>query len=127
MLFNTAGWETYGLLLLRLAVASVFWYHGTNKIKSWKSIPGLFKFIGVCETLGSIAMAFGFLTQLAGLGLGIIMLGALYKKMFEWHSPFGSEKGEGIELNLILLAAAIVLVLYGAGTISIDALAGFYP
>ncbi len=126
MLIGTNGLESYGLLILRLALAAVFFYHGTKKLTN-KQIPGFMKFIGTCETLGSIAMITGFLTQIAGIGLSIIMLGALYKKKTEWKIPFSSDSTTGWELDMTLLAVAVALALLGAGAISIDAMAGFWP
>jgi putative oxidoreductase len=121
------GFENYGLLLLRLALGAVFIYHGTKKLGNWKSQPGFFRFLGVAETLGSLAMIAGFLTQFAGIGLAIIMAGAIYKKTREWHVPFSADKTTGWEFDMVLFAVALALVALGAGTISVDALAGFYP
>jgi len=122
-----SGYENYGLLALRLAVGAIFFVHGTSKLKNWASIPGFFKFLGTCETLGSLATITGFLTQYASMGFSIIMLGAIYKKTREWKMPFTSDKATGWELDLLILASAIVLILFGAGLFSIDALAGFWP
>jgi putative oxidoreductase len=121
------GFENYGLLVLRLVLGAVFLYHGSHKLSNWKNTPGFFRFLGVAETLGSLAIIAGFLTQLAGIGLAIIMAGAIYKKTREWHVPFSAEQTTGWEFDLILFASAIALVALGAGMISIDALAGFYP
>ena len=126
MLIGTTGLESYSLLILRLALAAVFFYHGSKKLTN-KQAPGFMKFIGVCETLGSVAMFAGFLTQLAGIGFAIIMAGAWYKKKTEWHVPFSAENTTGWELDMTLFAAAVALALLGAGTVSIDSLAGFWP
>ena len=126
MLIGTSGLESYALLILRLALFAVFFYHGTKKLTN-KQAPNFMKFIGVCETLGSVAMLAGFLTQFAGIGLAIIMAGAFYKKLTEWKIPFSAENTTGYELDISLFAIAVALALLGAGTISIDALAGFWP
>jgi len=125
-LFNIPGLENYALLALRLALAAVFLYHGSKKAFN-KQTPGFMRFIGICETFGAIAMLAGFLTQLAGIGLAIIMSGAIYKKLTEWHVPFSADSTTGWEFDMTLFAIAVALALMGAGTISIDALAGFYP
>lgn len=126
MLIGTSGLESYGLLILRLTLAAVFFYHGSKKLVN-KQAPGFMKFIGTCETLGSVAMLVGFLTQFAGIGLAIIMLGAWYKKITEWKIPFSADNTTGWEFDMTLFAIATALALLGAGTISIDAFAGFWP
>lgn len=79
-------------------------------------------FIGICETLGGLAILFGFLTQLAALGLGIIMVGATYKKINEWKVPFTSQKTTGWELDLIILGGCMTLLMLGAGAYSVDSM-----
>lgn len=120
------GFQNIVLLVLRLAVAAVFFAHGISKVKNWKTVPAFMRFIGVCEVLGSIATAFGLLTQVANMGFAIIMLGAMYMKMKKWHVPFTSQQ-VGWEFELILFAAALTLAFIGAGTISVDSLAGLFP
>lgn len=108
-----------GVLALRLAIAAIFLVHGTKKLGNLTSFMG---FIGICETLGGLAMLFGFLTQLAALGLGIIMIGAMYKKINEWHVPFTAMDKMGWEFDLILLGACIALLTLGAGVYSVDSM-----
>ncbi len=124
MLLNL-GLENWGLLALRLALASVFFVHGSSKLKNWKKMPGFFKFLGVCETLGALSMLSGFLTQLSAIGLAVIMLGATYKKKFQWKAPFTTDKGTGWELDLTLLLTALALLALGGGAFSVDALFGW--
>src|SRR5438445_777789 len=78
-----------GLLLLRLMVAVVFldsgWNHLKNPVERSKSIgasPRFTVFLGSAEVAGSIGVALGLLTQLAAIGLILIMLGAIQKKIF---------------------------------------------
>jgi hypothetical protein len=40
------------------------------------------------------------MTQLAALGLILIMLSAIYKKIFAWHTGFWGEKTYGWHLRL---------------------------
>jgi putative oxidoreductase len=126
MLIDT-NLQNLGLLVLRIAIAAIFLVHGTNKLKKWKQIPGFFRFLGICETLGGLAVLSGFLTQIASIGLAIIMLGALHHKLFKWHIPFTSEQTTGWEFDLLILAGVLALLIFGAGNISIDALIGWWP
>ncbi len=123
-LLEYGGW---GLLALRVAIGATFIVHGKGKFKLWKAgstapMLGMMRFLAVAETLGGIAVLFGFLTQLAALGLGIIMLGALRYKIFVWKLPFADTTKNGWELDLLILAACVALFLMGAGPFSIDSL-----
>ncbi len=114
------------LLLLRVAVGAVFLGHGFLKRGLWKSKEkqpqgGLFKLLSVCEPLGGLALVLGFLTPWAALGLGIIMLGALYHNIFVWKKPF-SAVPSGWEFDAVLLAVLVGLLSLGAGAYSLDAL-----
>ncbi len=121
----------WGLLALRIGVGAIFWVHGMQKMSMWKMQPseqmpkqmlGIMKLLSICESLGAIALIFGFLTQWAALGLAVIMLGAMNLKITKWHTPFTARDKTGWELDLILLAANVSLLLVGAGSISLDRL-----
>lgn len=105
------------LLLLRLVLAAVFLAHGTKKLGNVASFMG---FIGIAETLAGLALLFGFLTQFAALGLGIIMFGAMYKKIFVWNIPFATTEKMGWEVDLLILTGCLVLMVFTAGTLSVD-------
>ncbi|PYX35099.1 MAG: hypothetical protein DMG73_04250 [Acidobacteria bacterium] len=53
---------------------------------------GLTIFLGAAELAGGLGVAFGVLPQLAAMGLILIMLGAIQKKIFVWHTGFWGEK-----------------------------------
>jgi putative oxidoreductase len=105
-----------GLLLMRLMVAAVFvtsgFDHVTHPKERAKSIgmpPAFTMFLGVAEIMGSLGVTFGVLTQLAAFGLILLMLGAVYKKVFVWRIGFWGEKAYGwhYDLMLILMNAVI--------------------
>lgn len=118
-----------GLLILRIALGIIFLYHGWMKVKNPKAtkaqMGSFMVFIGIAELLGGIAVLFGFLTEFAAIGLAIIMLGAIYKKVFEWKTPFTAMDKTGWEFDLILLVAALALLFTGAGQYSADAFLGW--
>lgn len=131
MFLSLHSYSDWGLLALRLTVAAIFWVHGRQKARMWKmqsseqmpaQMLAIMKLLSICEPLGAIAIFSGFLTQLAALGLGIIMLGAAYLKINKWKTPFSSRETTGWELDLLLLASSILLLLSGAGAISLDRL-----
>jgi len=109
-----------GVLVLRLCLAAIFLVHGPKKLNGAQG--NFMLFIGAAETAGGIAMLLGFLTQLAVIGLGIIMIGAIYKKMNEWHVPFTAMDKSGWEFDLLILGACITLLTLGAGAYSVDAM-----
>ena len=83
------------LLCLRLVVAVVFFEsgrrHAADPVGRAASVglsPGFTRFLGVGEMAAAIGVAFGVLTQVAALGLILVMLGAIQKKIFEWHIGF---------------------------------------
>lgn len=111
------NYTDYSLIVLRFVVAAIFFYHGTNKLKNAK---GPFFALGIFETLGSVAMFTGFLTQLTALGLTFIMMGAMYFKKYKWHLPFSSEANTGYEFDMMIWAANISLLFSGGGAFSLD-------
>jgi uncharacterized membrane protein YphA (DoxX/SURF4 family) len=68
------------------------------------------------ELVGGLAMALGLLTRLAGLGLIVIMVGAIFTVT---GGTFASTEG-GYEFNLAIIAMCTALVFWGAGRLSID-------
>src|SRR5215207_2242605 len=96
------GYADVALLLMRLLVGLVFvtsgWRHASDAVERAKSIGmsvGFTRFLGIAELAGGLGVAFGVLTQLAALGLILIMLGAIHRKVFVWHTGFWGEKASG--------------------------------
>ncbi len=121
-----------GLLVLRLAIGAIFLVHGLAKRAMWKMQPseqmpakmiGIMKLLSICEPLGAVAMFSGFLTQLAAVCLGIIMLGAINLKIKMMKKKFFDQgSGGGWELDFIILAVCVSLAIAGAGAFSLDRL-----
>jgi len=113
-----------GLLLLRLMVALVFFDSGRNHLanpaersKSIGASPGFTVFLGTAESLGSLGVAFGVLIQLAAIGLILIMLGAIQKKIFVWKIGFWGGRAYGWHYDLMLLVMNLVILLTGGGSL----------
>ena len=103
-----APFTDIGLLLLRLMVGLVFvssgWKHLKDPAARSKSIgmsKGFTIFLGAAEIAGGLGVAFGVFTQLATMGLILLMLGAIQKKIFVWHTGFWGEKSFGWHYDLI--------------------------
>ncbi len=98
------------LLLLRLMVGFVFVTSGYSHLKDpearSKSIemPKSFTiFLGLAEVAGGLCVAAGVLVQIAACGLILVMLGAIYKKIFAWHTGFWGEKTYGWHYDLMFI------------------------
>ncbi len=85
---------------MRLLVGLVFITSGLSHVKDplpgGKSIglsPGITGFRGVAEIAGGVAVALGILLQLAALGLILVMLGAIQKKIFVWKTGIWGKHG----------------------------------
>jgi putative oxidoreductase len=117
-----ARFTDLGILLLRLMVGVIFVSSGFNHLKDpaarAKSIgmPKAFTiFLGAAELAGGLGVAFGVLTQLAAFGLILIMLGAIQKKLFEWHTGFWGDKSSGWHYDLMLILMNLVIAFTNGG------------
>jgi putative oxidoreductase len=122
-----AQFTDFGLLLLRLTVGVVFIYSGwtalQDPIARSKSIgmsKGFTIFIGAAELAGGSGVAFGVLTQLAAVGLILIMLGAIQKKIFVWHTGFWGKENSGWHYDLIFIVMDLVIAFTNGGRFVLD-------
>jgi putative oxidoreductase len=110
------------LLLMRLLVGLVFitsgWSHASDPVERGKSIgmsPGFTRFLGIAELAGGFGVALGVLPQLAALGLILIMFGAIWKKIFAWHTGFWGKHSDGWHYDLMLVVMNLVIATTGGG------------
>jgi putative oxidoreductase len=110
------------LLLMRFLVGLVFitsgWSHAKDPVTRGKSIgfsPGLTRLVGVAELAGGLGVALGVLTQVAAVGLILIMLGAIQKKIFVWHTGFWGKGSDGWHYDLLFIAMCLVIATTGGG------------
>jgi putative oxidoreductase len=110
------------LLFMRLVVGLVFiasgWRHAKDPVTRGKNIgisPGLTRFLGLAELAGGLGVAFGVLTQLAALGLILIMLGAIQKKILVWKTGFWGKASDGWHYDLLFVAMCLVIATTGGG------------
>lgn len=121
---GAAGFADWSLLLVRILLALVFgssgWSHLRKPQERAKSIGmsvPFTVFLGTAELAGAIAIAVGFLADWAALGLILLMLGAIYKKMVVWKTGFWGEKSMGWHYDLIMVAMNFVIITMGPGRI----------
>ena len=117
-----AAFTDLGLLLMRLMVALVFADSGWNHLKEPEArgrdigmSKGFTVVLGTAELLGALGVALGVLTQLAALGLILLMLGAIQKKIFVWHTGFWGAKTYGWHYDLMLVVMNLVIMFTDGG------------
>ena len=132
--------ENTATVILRLVLGVVFFAHGSQKMLGWfggygfsgtmayftgpAHIPAVFAFLAiVAEFFGGLGLIFGLLTRVAAFGISVNMLVAIAAV----HGPFGffmnwtgTQKGEGFEYHLLVLAMTAFLMIRGAGAFSLD-------
>ena len=94
------------------------WSHISKSEERSKSIglsKGLTILVGPVELLGGLGVTFGVLTQLAAIGLIVIMFGAIQKKIFVWHTGFWGEKSSGWHYDLIFVLMNVVILFTDGG------------
>ena len=130
------------LTVVRLVMGIVFFAHGAQKMLGWfggfgfhgtmgfftqqMGIPAPLAFLAICaEFFGGLGLIFGLLTRIAVFGIMVNMLVAImtvhrFNGLFmNWY---GNQKGEGYEYHLLALALGLVLLIKGAGALSLDRL-----
>ena len=117
------------LLFLRILLAIMFIDSGRLHLADPKGrgeglglSKNLIVVTGIGNVVSGILVLLGLFTQLGALIMIGIMLGAIYCKVFIWHTGLYGEQNNGCYYDLLLMAGAGILLVYGAGSLSIDAL-----
>ncbi len=126
--------------ILRVVLGIVFFAHGAQKMLGWfggngfsgamdhftsgMHIPAFFAFLAIAaEFFGSLGLILGLLTRIAAFGIAVNMMVAIalvHRHFGFFENWTGTQKGEGFEYHLLVLAMCIFLMIRGAGAISID-------
>jgi putative oxidoreductase len=127
----TAGLVPYAPTILRVVVGFVFLQYGLNKLGNPDGFAGFVGSLGFpaqaafawfiigLEILGGVALIIGILVRPVALLFAIEMLVTSWLvKLPRGIAP--SEGGAGLELDIVMLAAAVALLILGAGRLSID-------
>lgn len=128
---SVEGRGAVGILILRLVTGAAFIFHGWPKIQNafnWMgpdsfAPPFLQGLAAFAEFGGGIALIIGLLTSIASLGIMCNMLVAI----FIVHVPHGDRfvargGGRSWELAAVYLSIVILLILFGPGKYSLDAI-----
>ena len=129
-------------LVLRMALAVVFFPHGAQKALGWFGGHGFGATVGfftetmgvpmalallvvAAEFLGSIGLFVGFLARIASFGIFCVMAGAIllvHSKVgffMNWSGQMPAGK-EGFEYHVLAMALAFAVMVRGAGPVSLD-------
>jgi len=127
------------LTILRLVLGAVFFAHGATKVLGWwggygfsatmsgferTGIPAVFAFLAiVAEFCGGIGLVIGLLGRVAAFGVACVMVVAIVRVhavngfFMNWA---GTQKGEGFEYHLLVLAMTLAIMIAGSGAWSVD-------
>ena len=72
-------------------------------------------FLGAAEVLGGAGVVLGIWSQLAALGLILVSVGAIYEKIFVWHTGFWGEKTYGWHYDVMFLVMNLLIVFTNGG------------
>jgi putative oxidoreductase len=112
----------FSLFVLRLVVALVFGASGYYTLRdpvgrgaSFELPPAAAVGLGAAEVLGSAGLVTGILIQPAAIGLILIGLGAIQKKLLQWKTGIWGDKNSGWHYDLMFLAMNLVIAATAGG------------
>jgi putative oxidoreductase len=112
----------FSLFILRLVVAVVFGASGyytlkdpAGRGKSFELGPTAAAGLGAAEVLGSVGLVTGILVQPAAIGLILIGLGAIQKKVFKWKTGIWGEMNSGWHYDMMFAAMNLVIAATAGG------------
>ena len=121
-MFHLAQFTDYGLLFLRFMAGLTYIDSGYGDLKDpearGQSIglsKGFTIFLAAAEVAGGLGVILGVLQQLAAIGLILIMLGAIQKKIFVWKTGFWGKDGFGWSYELMLISMLLVILFTDGG------------
>ena len=116
------------LLSVRIGLASVFMYHGAQKLFGWfggKGLAGLIEgygvvvgsLVGIGEFFGGLGLLVGVLTRFSAASLILIMAGAIW--FVHGKNGFGGQGG--YEFNFVLITMCLAILAAGPGRAALAA------
>ena len=131
----------YTLTFVRLLLGIVFFAHGAQKLLGWfggfgfTATVGAFGKMGMplaiayfaifVEFFGGLSLIFGLLSRLGALGITADMCGAVATVHYHnglFMNWYGMQKGEPFEFHLLAIAIGVLILVRGAGALSLDRL-----
>jgi putative oxidoreductase len=121
-MFHLEHLTDWSLLFLRIMAGATYVDSGLNDLKDLdarsKSL-GMSRrfttFLAVAEIAGGAGLILGVLQQLAAIGLILIMLGAIQRKIFAWKVSFWGNGGLGWSYDLTFVSVLLVILFTDGG------------
>jgi putative oxidoreductase len=128
------------IAIVRIVLGAVFLAHGAQKMLGWfggdglsatmgfftkvMHVPAPLALLAICaEFFGGLGLIVGLLARVAALGIAANMLVAIVTVHYQFGlfvNWFGKQKGEGFEYHLLAIAMAVLVMMRGAGALSLD-------
>ena len=126
-------------MLARLALGIVILPHGAQDLFAWFGGQGIDGALGYYASLGvppflgwlallsqffgGLALIIGFLGRVAAFAITLVLLAAVVR--LHWSVGFfmnwdGTLKGEGFEFHILAVTLAVIVIIRGSGSLSID-------
>ncbi len=132
--------DDFVVTILRLALGSVFFAHGAQKVLGWfggygfrgtfgfftqqMHIPAPLAVLAIAaEFLGGIGLIIGLLGRVAAFGIACNMGVAvvLVHRHFGFFANWsGTQQGEGFEYHILAIVIALAIMIRGSGALSLD-------
>jgi putative oxidoreductase len=121
-------------LFLRVWVGVNFVAHGYPKLGKGRQqtlqwtkslgVPAAVTYLAIIlEFFGGLSLIIGFIVPIVGFFIALEMIGAILLKKTRMKAPYMGQNSYEIDITYLMLA--IVLILLGAGVMSIDSFLGF--
>ncbi len=121
-------------LFLRVWVGANFVAHGYPKLSKsrqqtlqWTKslgVPAAATYLAiVLEFFGGLSLIIGFIVPIVGFFIALEMIGAIFLKKTKMKAPYMGQNSYEIDITYLMLA--VVLIVLGAGVISVDSILGF--
>lgn len=131
----STGWA---MVPLRIVLGVIFVHAGYGKLRrgvggfsSWLGDVGIplpriaGPLVAALEIVGGLALVVGLFTSWVAIPLAASMLVATWVNAVKLRLPFaGNENAQGYELDILMVAALVALMIGGAGPVSFDAIVG---
>ena len=132
----------YTLTISRLVLGALFFIHGDQLMLGWfggfglsgtlqfftqhLGIPSSFAFLAICaQFFGGLMLILGLIGRVAALAIITTMVVAVAKVHWQFGlfmNWFGTQKGEGFEYHLLVIALGLIIAVRGSGALSLDRL-----
>jgi putative oxidoreductase len=132
--------EDWVITIVRVVLGVVFFAHGAQMALGWFGgagpqstvrtfrenlhMPAPLALLSVAaEFLGGLGLIVGLLSRIAAFGIAVVMSVALlvvHRKFGFFMNWFGEKQGHGIEYHVLVLALALIVMIKGAGAVSLD-------